>query len=117
MKQEGKVKAFIKEHKTGLTIAGGVCLGALGGIVGYKTCYGRLSGKYVFLDGDSNIGKVIAQMKADFPDKHARFIRANLEEGFKVAELGKLGENMVEAGAPVDAVLTHFICVGPVPAE
>lgn len=113
MKRKGTAKTFIEEHKTGLIIAGSVGLVVLSGFVGWKMCDKVLSGKYLMMKRGNNITDTLISMKADFPDTQASFIRTNINEGFKINDLGKLGEVMMECGAPGDSDMTHFILVGP----
>lgn len=112
-KEEGKVKAFVKEHGKEIVAVTITCgLLVCGGIMGWKMRDAALTGKYLMVKRGGEIANTLSSMKAVYPDKHCEYT-GSLIGGFTPLDLGKLGEKMMNAGAPTNAVLTHFICVGP----
>ena len=110
MNKMEKAKKFVKEHwKSIVGITGGIGLTIVGGVVGWKMHERRLlknvsSGKEV-------IYPVLTDALENLPG--ASYYGGIHEPGFTPKDLGKLGEKIREAGAPEDAVLSHFTCMGP----
>lgn len=109
-----KVKDFIKEHKwtiingaVGTVIGGTLC--GLGCYAGYGYC---LKHKTVLADGITK--EVIDNAIEQYHNNLCVHGRAIHNGGYKPIELGRLGEDMMDTGAPADKVFTHFIAfAGP----
>lgn len=98
-----KVKTFVREHKKGLTIAGGM---VLTGVVGYKVGNEKRF-KRIYND------PVSAKMAIDIMNFEAIDSYMGIEDiGLKPSELGKLGESITRSGATEDLAFTHFVAFG-----
>lgn len=109
---KGEVMEFLKEHKTDilyLTIAG--VMGAVTYRAGVKHVY-----KNHAVVGDDIVTEVLCDSDDVYGTKNVRYAKIT-PMGFKLSELGKLGEDMSETAikdkVELPDIFTHFIAIGP----
>lgn len=107
-----KMKEFAQKHEKGLKIAGGAGLVILGGVIGWKACRGfyELNPDNIILKDKDLIG-LLESVKGTYKDT-ANMVIGSVKEPLKMADLGALGEQMMEANCVDGHGFTHFALFG-----
>lgn len=109
--EKGKIKQYLKEHKTEIMAAACVAgVAVVWGLVGF--CAGRIyRGENEYLVNN----KIVKKVFMSIPDGElVRTFGGNSSIPFKPCDLGELGKCMVEIGVPEGEAFTHFIAIGKV---
>ena len=113
-KEEMKTKAkeFAQKHEKGLKVAGCAGLVILGSAIGWKACkgfYELYPGNIIIKDKD--LVALLESARGTYKDT-TNMVVGNLKEPVKMADLGALGEQMMEANCVDGHGFTHFLLLG-----
>ena len=115
---KGKVKTFLKEHKsdiiTGIVVcAGGAIGGGIAYHLGWTDCLKRTgikSGDIIITD--NKMINFFNDAVAAYPKGRKVNIGTIYDGAIPIEKLGELGERLKEIGAPDGCELTHFLVMG-----